>query len=131
MTDCIFCHHITDSQILYQTDHFILVFDIDPIQTGHMLLISKEHYSSLTELPQPLLHELIETQAYLVRLLEDTLRIDGVTIASNDNQLMDSGTHFHVHLIPRNKDDGFWELVDIEPLQLPLDQFLKNLQENK
>lgn len=49
---CIFCHHIQSKAILLQTEHFKVVFDIDPVQTGHLLLISKEHYNSLTELLQ-------------------------------------------------------------------------------
>lgn len=53
MKECLFCHHISEQQIPYQTEHFKLVFDIDPIQTGHLLLISKEHFDSLTQLPNP------------------------------------------------------------------------------
>lgn len=128
MKTCIFCHHISEQQILYQTANFKLVFDIDPIQTGHLLLISKNHYNSLGQVPVALLHELIETQADLVRLLEETLPIDGVTIASNDKDLMDEGTHFHIHLIPRLKQDGFWDKLEIEPVSFPIEEFLKQLK---
>lgn len=128
MKKCIFCHHITDRQILYQTEHFKLVFDIEPIQTGHLLLISKEHYTSLGDLPSAVLYDLIETQANLVKLLEEKLPIDGVTLASNDKDLMDEGTHFHVHLIPRIKNDGFWDKLKIEQVQLPLEKFLEDLK---
>lgn len=128
MKECIFCHHISDSAVLYRTQHFKLVFDIEPIQTGHLLLISENHYESLTQLPLPVLHELIETEAYLVELMEEKLPIDGVTIASNDQNLMDEGTHFHVHLIPRTKNDGFWNMVDIEQIQLPIQSLLEKLK---
>ncbi|WP_405054575.1 HIT family protein [Streptococcus handemini] len=40
---CIFCHDISEESILYQSRHFKLVWDIDPIQTGHVLIISKDH----------------------------------------------------------------------------------------
>jgi diadenosine tetraphosphate (Ap4A) HIT family hydrolase len=109
MKECIFCHHISDSAVLYRTQHFKLVFDIEPIQTGHLPLISENHYESLTQLPLPVLHELIETEAYLV-------------------ELMDEGTHFHVHLIPRTKNDGFWNMVDIEQIQLPIQSLLEKLK---
>ena len=128
MKTCIFCHHISEQDILYQTEHFKLVLDIDPIQTGHLLLISKDHYTSISQLPLPILHELVETQAYLVGLLEACLPIDGVTIASNDKDLMDDGTHFHVHLIPRIKGDGFWDKIEIEELPLAIEDFLKELK---
>ena len=128
MKTCIFCHHISEQDILYQTEHFKLVLDIDPIQTGHLLLISKDHYTSISQLPLPILHELVETQAYLVGLLEACLPIDGVTIASNDKDLMDDGTHFHIHLIARLKGDGFWDKINIQELPLPIEDFLKELK---
>ena len=128
MKTCIFCHHISEQDILYQTEHFKLVLDIDPIQTGHLLLISKDHYTSISQLPLPILHGLVETQAYLVGLLEACLPMDGVTIASNDKDLMDDGTHFHVHLIPRLKGDGFWDKINIQELPLPIEDFLKELK---
>lgn len=128
MTDCIFCNQIHDKVILYQTKHFKLIFDIHPIQTGHLLLISKRHYASITQLSADELHDLIETEAYLVSMLEETLPIDGVTLASNDKNLMDKGTHFHVHLIPRIANDGFWEPLDVKKEDFLLDNFLKKLK---
>lgn len=124
---CIFCHQITDQQIIHQTERFKVVFDIDPIQTGHLLIISKDHYESLTELPTVALHELIELERKVTKLLEEYLPIDGVTIAGNDKGLMDTGTHFHVHLIPRKKTDGFWEPLNIAKESWDLKPFLDRL----
>lgn len=128
MTDCIFCNQIHDEVVLYQTKHFKLVFDIHPIQTGHLLLISKRHYASITQLSADELHDLIETEAYLISMLEETLPIDGVTLASNDKNLMDKGTHFHVHLIPRTSNDGFWNSLNLKKEDFPINDFLKKLK---
>lgn len=46
---CIFCHQIEEIDILYQTEYFKVVWDIDPIQTGHLLIISKDHYDTLSQ----------------------------------------------------------------------------------
>ncbi|CRH91418.1 HIT domain [Chlamydia trachomatis] len=127
MENCIFCSFITEEQIIHQTPHFKVVFDIDPIQTGHLLIISKDHYESMTELPKLLLHELIELQAKLIAALETSLPIAGVTSASNDKELMDTGTHFHLHLIPRRKNDGFWDKLEIPTEDWDLDNFLKTI----
>lgn len=108
MKTCIFCHHISEQALSLSNRAFQAGLYINPIQTGHLLLISKDHYTSISQLPLPILHELVETQAHLVGLLEECLPIDGVTIASNDKDLMDDGTHFHIHLIPRLKGDAFW-----------------------
>lgn len=128
---CIFCELIKPEQIFYETDHIKVVYDIDPIQTGHLLLISKEHYTSLTELPLAVRHEWIDLEAELVGLLETTLGVDGVTRASNDKGLMDEGTHFHSHLIPRRAGDGFWDKVELEFLNLDLKAFETALKNQK
>ncbi|MGT2755009.1 HIT family protein [Streptococcus ovis] len=128
MTNCIFCNQIQDNAVFYQTKHFKVVLDIDPIQTGHLLLISKEHYTSITQLSADELHDLIETEAYLISMLEETLPIDGVTLASNDKNLMDKGTHFHVHLIPRTSNDGFWNSLNLKNEDFPVNDFLDKLK---
>lgn len=124
---CIFCDLITPEQILLESDFFKLVFDIDPIQTGHLLLISKRHVLSMADLSLPERHELVDLEARLIALLEAHLPVDGVTLASNDKGLMDEGTHFHVHLIPRRAGDGFWDRIDLETCQWELEAFLKAL----
>lgn len=125
---CIFCDLIKPEQVLLETGHFKLVFDIDPIQTGHLLLMSKAHVMSLTDLPKPVLHELVELEASLVALLEQNLPISGVTLASNDKGLMDSGTHFHRHLIPRQAGDGFWDSLDLPKTDWGQSAFLSALK---
>ncbi|MFZ8209561.1 HIT family protein, partial [Streptococcus pyogenes] len=65
MTECIFCHQLKANQLLTQSQYFKVVFDIDPIQKGHLLLISKDHYTSLTQLPKEGHYDLIDLQAAL------------------------------------------------------------------
>lgn len=127
MTHCIFCQDIKPEQIIYQTQSFKVILDIDPIQRGHLLILSKHHYENMTELPKETLHELVELESYLVSHMEKNLSIDGVTLAINDKNLKDEGTHFHVHLIPRVKNDGFWDKLSIQQENWSLDNFLKAL----
>nr|WP_067087664.1 HIT family protein [Streptococcus marmotae] len=128
---CIFCRNISEEAILYQSRHFKLVWDIDPIQTGHLLIISKDHFTSLSELPLPLLHELAELEQEMITLMEEILPIDGVTLLRNDKNLMDEGTHFHSHLIPRQKEDGFWDRIEVQKQIIPLEDFVHQLNTNK
>ncbi|HEP4845283.1 TPA: HIT family protein, partial [Streptococcus pyogenes] len=51
----------------------------------------------------------------------------GVTSVSNDKELMDEGTHFHLHLIPRLTNDSFWESITINQENWDLTPFLKHL----
>ncbi|HEQ1001819.1 HIT family protein [Streptococcus pyogenes] len=127
MTECIFCHQLKANQLLTQSQYFKVVFDIDPIQKGHLLLISKDHYTSLTQLPKEVRYDLIDLQAALVAKLEQHLPISGVTSVSNDKELIDEGTHFHLHLIPRLTNDSFWEGITINQENWDLAPFLKHL----
>ncbi|HEM3625346.1 TPA: HIT family protein [Streptococcus suis] len=123
---CIFCHQLKEENILYQTEHFKVVWDIDPVQTGHLLIISKEHYDTLSQIPSTVRYELSDLEVFLTDKLCQALTIDGVTIACND-RLFDAGTHFHVHLIPRFQSDGFWDQISLAQVQLNLNVFLKAL----
>lgn len=123
---CIFCHQIEEIDILYQTEYFKAVWDIDPIQTGHLLIISKDHYDTLSQIPPAVRYELSDLEVFLTEKLCQILAIDGVTIACNDH-LFDVGTHFHVHLIPRFQEDGFWDQISLAQVQLDLHRFLKAL----
>lgn len=129
MTDCIFCKKLSPEQILFQSQYFQLVWDIDPIQTGHLLLISKAHHTSIADCSTEELNEFIYLQSQLVTLLEETLPISGVTCVLNDKDLKDPHTHFHLHLIPRKAGDGFWDSIRLEPLHYPLAPFLTALSQ--
>ncbi|HFI0563007.1 TPA: HIT family protein [Streptococcus suis] len=123
---CIFCHQLKEEDILYQTEHFKVVWDIDPVQTGHLLIISKEHYDTLSQVPPTVRYELSDLEVFLTDKLCQALTIDGVTIACND-RLFDAGTHFHVHLIPRFQEDGFWDQIRLRQAQMDLNKLLKAL----
>lgn len=123
---CIFCHQLNETDILYQTEHFKLVWDIDPIQTGHLLIISKVHYDTLSQVPPAVRYELSDLEVFLTEKLCQALAIDGVTLACND-RLFDAGTHFHVHLIPRFRSDGFWDKITLPQAKLEIAHFLQAL----
>lgn len=103
---------IIPAQKLLETTYFFLIYNRDPIQVGHLLLISKEHIKTMTELSNQALSDLIYLEKNLIEFLELSLPIEDMTLIQNNGQLMDKRTHFHVHLIPRYSQDFIWE----EPL---------------
>lgn len=105
---CIFCNGLDKDQIIYETKHFKVVFDIDPEQEGHMLLISKVHYMNYLEVPDEVVLDLIQLERKIIQILESDMNIYGVSLIRNNGRVMDEGTHFHEHIIPRYKLDGFW-----------------------
>lgn len=65
---CVFCKGIKEENILFQSNYFKMVWDINPIQSGHLLVISKEHFEFLEQLPEKMRHELVDLQAYLTKV---------------------------------------------------------------
>ena len=110
---CIFCEQIEERQILFETKHFKAVYDIDPIQYGHILVITKAHKLHINELSQYELNELMRIQKEVMDVMKKTLLVDGVTTVMNNGEIMDIGTHFHIHLIPRYQGDEFWTHLQV------------------
>ena len=82
--NCIFCNCIEDSQILYETDNFIVVYDIDPIQKGHLLMITKQHYGNIREVPESVLYELIRLEQQVAEIIEKNFDVLGMTVMQNN-----------------------------------------------
>lgn len=122
MSSCIFCKNIQPTNILAESQHFFAVLDIDPIQEGHILLISKKHYLTLLEIPDNVLLDLFSFEKKIIHLLENEFHVLGVSVLQNNGATMDEGTHFHVHLVPRYKNDAFWDSQCVS--KIPLDLYL-------
>lgn len=107
--DCIFCK-ITNKQIpskiVFENDLNLAFLDISPISNGHTIVVPKNHYSNLEDIPDYELTELYKVVKSLATMIHDKLKIDGYNILQNNftaaGQVI---KHFHVHIIPRNFDD--------------------------
>ncbi|MGM9887264.1 MAG: HIT family protein [Lactococcus sp.] len=109
MNKCIFCSEIRLDQVLLETENFKVVFDIAPVQSGHLLIISKAHIMDIRELEDSILLEMVKLEQALVRKIYESISVDGVSIIENNGSIMDEGTHLHVHLVPRYQNDKFWD----------------------
>lgn len=95
------------SHILYQDDDFIAILDKYPISIGHTLVMPKKHFERVNDLPQIDFCALFGRVHALNRIITSRLGASASHISINDgkaaNQLV---PHIHVHIIPRNVDDG-------------------------
>ncbi len=107
--DCLFCK-ITDkeipSKILFENEIILAFLDISPISKGHTIVIPKNHYSNLEDIPNYELTEVYKEVKNLAKKIHENLKIDGYNILQNNfaaaGQVIE---HFHIHIIPRNYDD--------------------------
>lgn len=110
MSDCLFCK-IIDGSIpsctVYEDDKVKAILDINPNNDGHLLVIPKEHKANLYEMDDDtLIYMLNIIREKLKPILSDKLNIDGLTISQN-NDYGQEVKHFHIHVIPRYKNDKF------------------------
>ncbi|MDD6244793.1 MAG: HIT domain-containing protein [bacterium] len=110
MNDCLFCKIVKGeipSYTVYEDEKVKVFLDINPNNDGHLLVIPKEHKTNLYEMnDETLLYMLNIIRTKLVTLLKDKLAIDGLTISQN-NDYGQEVKHFHIHVIPRYKNDKF------------------------
>lgn len=108
--DCIFCKIAKgkiSSERIYENDNFFSVPDANPIAEGHTLIISKNHFDNILDLPNTLGRELLDCIKNTSIKIIQKYHADGFNIVNNNFESAGQVVnHFHVHIIPRKKDDG-------------------------
>ncbi len=118
MTDCVFCK-LRDGQIpsmkIFEDDMTIAFMDINPINSGHCLVITKAHAANLYEADVTDVQAAMATAQRVAVSIRDGLKPDGLNmLQANGPAAFQSVPHFHLHLIPRWNNDGKgfdWKLV--------------------
>jgi histidine triad (HIT) family protein len=108
--DCVFCKIATGTigaTKHYEDDNFVVFDDASPFTEGHCLVVPKNHYPTILDLPSTLGTELLSViKKQAVRLINDK-KVSGFNIIQNN--FASAGQvvhHFHVHVIPRKEKDG-------------------------
>lgn len=111
---CLFCGIISgdvSATVVFEDDVSIAFLDHRPLFPGHCLLVPKEHFETLGDLPSDRVGPLFENVQLLTRAVELALEAEGSFVAMN-NRVSQSVPHLHVHIVPRRKKDGlkgfFW-----------------------
>jgi histidine triad (HIT) family protein len=111
MENCIFCK-IARGEIpcakIYEDDRVLSFLDIGPINRGHALVIPRQHYPTLFEMPD---EDLAACASVAKRVAQAVYRAVGATgLNFLQNNFRTAGQlveHAHFHLIPRHANDGF------------------------
>lgn len=113
-TACKFCQIVSGlvtTYVVWEDSISIAFLDNRPLFPGHVLLIPKEHYETLSDVPEKLLGPFFANVQMLARAVEQGMEAEGSFVAIN-NRVSQSVPHLHVHIVPRRKKDGlrgfFW-----------------------
>ncbi len=118
--NCIFCK-LANGEIptatLYEDEAFRVILDANPAAKGHALIIPKEHYANLYELPDELAGKAMVLAKKMITRLSGILGCDGYNLIQNNGEAAGQTVfHFHLHMIPRHKDDGVglgWKMGEL------------------
>jgi histidine triad (HIT) family protein len=108
---CIFCdivHGAAEVSVCYEDATAIAFMDIQPVNPGHLLVVPREHYESIEDLPPEVASHLFEVAMQVAPIVCKIAQAEGLNIVVNSGAAAGQDVfHFHVHVIPRRADDGF------------------------
>ena len=108
--NCIFCKIANGeipSKTLYEDEKFRVILDLGPAAKGHALILPKSHYADLYELPEDTAADAMILASKMAAWITDRLQCDGFNLMQNNGETAGQTVfHFHMHLIPRYRDDG-------------------------
>ncbi|MBU1203218.1 HIT family protein [Patescibacteria group bacterium] len=110
MEDCIFCKIIKGeipSYKVYEDETTMAFLDISPVNHGHTLVVSKQHYANLEEIPTNELQQLIITVKKVGQAIKNGLEVEGYNVCENNDPVAGQLIpHIHFHVVPRHENDG-------------------------
>ena len=114
MTGCVFCAIVAgehEAAVVLETEDFVAFLDQRPVFKGHVLLVTRAHLGTLTDLPANLRDGFLAAAQRLAAAVVDALGAQGSFVAVN-NTVSQSVPHLHLHVVPRTRGDGlrgfFW-----------------------
>lgn len=109
---------------VYEDDACLAFLDINPVAKGHVLLIPKEHYIWMQDVPDALLSYLYIKAKFLMRGMISSLECEYVQLSVVGKDV----PHFHIHLIPRYLDDALHGWVTLQYLEGEKDTFAEKIK---
>ncbi len=103
--NCIFCKLANGdipTNMIYEDDMFAVIMDACPASKGHALILPKDHYANVYELPEDTAAAAFVLAKKLAPKMVEALGCDGLNIVQNNGAAAGQTVfHFHMHLIPR------------------------------
>lgn len=110
MEDCIFCKIVKgeiSADKVYEDENFLAFLDITPVNPGHILLIPKNHYQNIYEIPDKTMMVVGPVIKKLSLAVKRGVDAEGVNLGMNNEQAAGQLVmHAHFHIMPRFFNDG-------------------------
>jgi histidine triad (HIT) family protein len=95
------------ARIVYEDETTVAFLDANPLAPGHTLVIPKDEYERLNDVPDDVATDLYATIHKLVPAVEEAVDADASTVAFNNGEAAGQEVpHVHCHIVPRFEGDG-------------------------
>ena len=109
VSECIFCRIVAGTaacQEIYRDEATLAFMDIHPANEGHCLVIPKEHFEQVFDMPPAAFGTVASTVRKVARAVNEVLRPGGISLVQANGELAgQSVLHVHVHVLPRRAGD--------------------------
>lgn len=107
--DCVFCKIVAreiPALIIHEDESVVAFLDINPLAEGHLLIIPREHYAEVVDMPPAQYSALSSSVPTLGRALIKVTGAEGFNVLVNNGLVSGQVVpHVHCHLIPRRPLD--------------------------
>ena len=107
--NCIFCKIAAGeipSETVYEDEQFRAILDLGPASAGHTLILPKAHFKDVTEISDEYAANVLKVAAKLGKAMKKGLGCEGFNLVQNNGEAAGQTVfHFHMHIIPRYKND--------------------------
>jgi len=95
---------------VYEDENVFAILDINPHNKGHLLVIPKEKYKNILDIPENILSNMIIIVKKLAKAVYKATNADGINISMNNEAAAGQEVmHAHIHIVPRFKNDGVYK----------------------
>ena len=102
MQNCIFCKIINKeipSHTIWEDEKFVAFLDVSPVNTGHVLVVPREHHEYIFDLDDTLYADIFHAAKRLAKPLQKAIESKRIGLVVEGFGV----DHLHVHLIPINE----------------------------
>jgi histidine triad (HIT) family protein len=136
VSECVFCEIVSghaEASIVHEDEQLVAIMDLHPVNPGHVLVIPRSHVPLLSNLDESIGAHVFTTAMWLQRAIRDSdVRCEGINMLVADGKAAGQDVfHFHLHVVPRFKGDGFrieadWREAD----RVDLDRVAADIRES-
>lgn len=130
--DCVFCKFLNkdiNADIVYQDEHVMCFLPKEMQVYSHLLVIPKKHYENIFDVPEDELEHIIKIVKRISMHLRNSIGATGINLLhASGEDAQQSINHFHMHILPRFKDDGVNTWPKLDEVDLDRKELLEKIK---